>query len=120
MTLFLIYLGRVLLALCFVYAGLRNFAKLDLHTGILAKKGVPLPRAVLIAGLLVQVGGGLSVALGVFPAIGAAGLIVFTLAASALYHDFWAYAGAERGPHINAWLTNLALIGGFLLVIALA
>lgn len=120
MTLFLISVGRFLLGLCFVVAGLRNFTKLDLHAGILEKKRVPLPRAVLVTGLVVQTAGGLSVALGLFPALGALGLIVFTLAASALYHDFWAHAGAERIPHVNAWLTNLALIGGFLLVIALA
>jgi putative oxidoreductase len=119
-TLYLIYAGRFLLGLCFVVAGLRNFTKLDVHAGILDRKRVPLARAVLVAGLVVQTAGGLSVALGLFPAIGALGLIVFTLAASALYHDFWTYAGAERTPHVNAWLTNLALIGGFLLVIALA
>ena len=117
MTLYLIYAGRFLLGLCFVVAGLRNFTKLDVHAGILDRKRVPLARAV--SGLVVQTAGGLSVALGLFrPRCPRA--IVFTLAASALYHDFWAHAGAERIPHVNAWLTNLALIGGFLLVIALA
>ena len=94
--------------------------KFDLHIGILTKKGVPAPRVSPLVALVVQVLGGAAVALGIFPALGAMGLIGFTVAANALYHNFWAYSGEERTSHYNSVVTNLAIIGGLLLVIALA
>ncbi len=120
LTAALITVGRFLLGFYFFQAGLRNFMKLDMHTGILAKKGVPMPRVSLIVALVVQVLGGASVALGFFPAIGAIALIAFTVAANALYHNFWAYSGEERTPHYNSVVTNLAIIGGLLIVVAIS
>lgn len=118
MTATLLIVGRFLLGAYFLQAGIRNFMKIPLHTDILTKKGVPMPRESLLVALAVQVLGGISVAFGIFPAIGAIGLIGFTIAANALYHNFWAYSGAERTSHLNSVVTNLAIIGGFLLVIA--
>ena len=120
MTATLIIIGRVLLGIYFIQAGVRNFGKIPLHTGILEKRNVPMPRESLLLGLAVQVLGGLSVALGIFPAIGAVGLILFTIAATLLYHDFWRFPADERMSHWSSFVTNLALIGGFLLVIATA
>jgi putative oxidoreductase len=122
MTLYaiLIIVGRFLLGAYFVQAGVRNFMKIPLHTGILEKKGIPMPRESLLVALTVQVLGGLSVALGIFPAIGAIGLILFTIAANYLYHGFWAFTGDERTSHLGSVMTNAAIIGGFLLVIAVS
>lgn len=120
MTATLIIVGRFLLGVYFVQAGIRNFMKIPLHTGILQKKGIPMPRESLIVALVVQVVGGLSVALGIFPAIGAIALIAFTIAANALYHNFLLFTGDERTSHYNSVVTNLAIIGGFLLVIAVS
>jgi putative oxidoreductase len=120
MTTTLILMGRFFLGLYFLQAGVRNFGKIPLHTGIIGKRGVPMPREALFVALAVQVLGGLSVALSIFPAIGAVGLILFTLGASLLYHDFWRFSGEERMSHFGSFMTNLALIGGFLLVIATA
>lgn len=120
MTPILIIAGRFLLGFYFFQAGVRNFMKLDMHTGILTKKGVPQPRVSLLVALVVQVLGGASVALGILPALGAIGLIGFTVAANALYHNFWAYVGAERISHYNSVVTNLAIIGGLLIVFALS
>ena len=79
-----------------------------------------MPRESLFVALAVQVLGGLSVALGIFPIVGAIGLILFTIAANALYHNFWTFSGAERVSHLGSVLTNAAIIGGLLLVIAVS
>ncbi|MGN6684327.1 MAG: DoxX family protein [Devosia sp.] len=120
LTAILIIVGRLLLGGYFVQAGIRNFMKFELHTGILEKKGVPAPRVLLAVALAVQVLGGLSVALGVFSAIGAIGLIIFTIAANYLYHNFTQFTGAERQSHLSSVLANAAIVGGFLLVIAIS
>ena len=115
----LIILARILLGGYFLQAGLRNALKLDLHTGMLKKFGVPMPRVALYVGLALQILGGVSVVLGFYPAWGAAALIVFTILANALYHNFTRFTGEERIGHLNSVLTNLGMIGGLLLVIAI-
>jgi putative oxidoreductase len=117
-TTILIIISRILLGGYFLQSGLRNLQKLEAHTGILRSKGVPMPRVALIVALAVQIVGGLSVVLGVYPAIGAIGLIGFTVLASVLYHNIFAYQGEERMSHLGSVLTNLALIGGLLSVVA--
>lgn len=119
-TAILIIAGRLLLGAYFFRSGLQNIGKIDLHTGILAKKGVPMPRVAMMVAVAAELLGGASVALGIFPALGALALAVFTLAATVLYHDFWTMQGEERASHLNSFVTNLALIGAFLIVIAIS
>jgi len=119
MTAILIVLGRVLLGGYFLQAGIRNCFKLELHTGMLTKFGMPMPRIALIIGLALQILGGLSVVLGIYPTWGAAALIVFTILANVLYHNFTRFQGEERMSHLSSVLTNLGMIGGLLLVIAI-
>ena len=118
LTAILIIVGRFLLGAYFFRSGLQNIGKIDLHTGILAKTGVPMPRVAMMVAVAAELLGGASVALGLFPALGALALAVFTLAATILYHDFWAMQGDERASHLNSFVSNLALIGAFLIVIA--
>ena len=120
LTAVLIIVGRLLLGAYFFRSGLQNIGKVDLHTGILAKKGVPMPRVAMWIAVAAEILGGASVALGVFPALGAAALALFTLAATVLYHNFWAMQGEERASHLNSLVSNLALIGAFLIVIAIS
>jgi len=116
----LVIVGRLLLGAYFFRSGLQNIGKIDLHTSILEKKGVPMPRVAMWIAVAAEILGGASVALGLFPALGALALAVFTLAASVLYHNFWAMQGEERASHLNSFVSNLALIGAFLIVIAIS
>lgn len=115
-----IFAGRFLLGAYFLRSGLQNIGKVDLHTGILEKKGVPLPRLAMWLAVGAEIVGGASVALGIFPAIGALALAAFTVAASVLYHDFWSMQGGERASHLNSFVSNLALVGAFLIVVAIS
>ncbi len=116
----LIIIGRLLLGGYFFRSGLQNLGKVDLHAGILARKGVPLPRVAMWIAVAAELLGGASVALGIFPALGALALALFTLAASVLYHNFWTMQGEERASHLNSMVSNLALVGAFLIVIAIS
>ena len=116
----LFFLGRLLLGGAFVVFGVRNIGNLERLTGVMVKKNVPQARPLIMLGIAIQIVGGLMVATGVLAAWGAAALIAFLILAVYLFHDFWAYSGPERTPHLNAWIMNLALSGGFLMVIALS
>jgi putative oxidoreductase len=114
----LLVLGRLFLGAHFFIAGLRNFGILELWTTRMVGRGVPQARTALIVGFAMQTLGGASVALGLWPALGGAVLILFTIVATVLWHNFWDHTGDERRVHINFNLTNMALIGALLMVVA--
>ena len=114
----LIILGRILLGGHFLVAGIRNLLNFNHRMTLPTFRGSGIPAPVMLTGFVVQVLGGASVVLGLWPAVGAAALIAFMVAATSLYHNFLAFSGAERAQHLNFVLINCALTGGFLLVIA--
>lgn len=120
MTATLIIVGRFLLGLMFIIAGIRNFARLEERFAFKTNYGFVLPRPAIIVGFAVQLIGGISVAFGLWPIWGALALICFTLPATAFYHNVLMFTGKEREPHIYFVTVNVALIGAFLLVIALS
>jgi putative oxidoreductase len=74
---------------------------------------------VLIAGSGFQLVCGLLFILGISVALAAAGLIVFTVSASIMLLNFWSLdEGPEREGLMNAFMTNIAMIGGLLIAAA--
>lgn len=120
LTAFLIVLGRFLLGLMFIIAGVRNFLRLEERFAFKTNYGFVLPKPAIIVGFAVQLVGGISVAFGLWPAWGALALIAFVIPATAFYHNLFMFRGKEREPHVYFVTVNLALIGAFLLVIALS
>jgi uncharacterized membrane protein YphA (DoxX/SURF4 family) len=87
-TVFLI--GRILLGGFFVANGINHFMNLGMLAGYAKSKGTPAPSlAVGGTGALLLLGG-LSLALGFQPIIGAALLIIFLLGLSFKMHNYWA------------------------------
>ncbi|HWA20521.1 MAG TPA: DoxX family membrane protein [Devosia sp.] len=115
-----IFVGRFLLGLMFIIAGIRNFARLEERFAFKTNYGFVLPRPAIVLGFAVQLIGGISVAFGLLPAWGALALIAFIVPATAFYHNALMFSGKEREPHIYFVTVNMALIGAFLLVIALS
>lgn len=116
----LILVAQVLLGGAFLVAGLRNARSFANLGPVLAGKGVPLPRIALAIGLALEIGCGALLAIGLWRAFAAAGLILFVILATLIFHNFWAYEDAEKTPHVNAFIVNTALIGAFLLMLAVA
>jgi putative oxidoreductase len=110
--------GRILLGAPYLVGGIRHFFILPVLTQMIAARGVPAPRFVLVAGSTLQIVAGAALILGIHPAWAAVALIVFTLSASTMLLNFWSLEGAERVNAINAWWSNIGLIGGLLLVAA--
>ncbi|MAS13276.1 MAG: DoxX family protein [Nitratireductor sp.] len=115
---FIPVLGRLLLGGAFVFAGLRNLGSMSFLTGALSARGVPLASIVLITGIAIQCVAGLLLMIGLYSAFAALGLIVFLIVATLIFHNFWDYQGEERVAHLNGVITNTALAGSFLLVVA--
>jgi putative oxidoreductase len=111
----LLTLGRILLGGLFVFGGVHHFFILDPLTEAIRKRGVPMPRLVLLAGSIFQLVAGLLLMLGLFVTPAAFGLVAFTLVASVMMCNFWNMSGAQRDAMRNVWLSNLAIIGGLLI-----
>jgi len=118
----LLVIGRVILGLFFVIAGIRNFMHFR-DPGRATPEtnyGFKLPPVVTALGFASQLIGGLSVAFNVLPAWGAALLILFLIGATELFHNFLLFRGEARLPHFYFTLVNLALCGYCLTVIGLS
>ncbi len=115
---FLMLLGRLLIGGAFLHAAYGNLRHFDKAAGYMAGRGVPLPRLVMGAGLVVHAVSSLMVIFGLWTALGAAGLIVFVVLATLLYHNFWAFKGPDRFHKRNAFSSNVIVTGGLLVLLA--
>jgi putative oxidoreductase len=113
----LILIGRVVLGLFFIIAGIRNILHFSERVVLETNYGRRLPPWVTGLGFAAQLAGGLSVMLAILPIWGAVVLILFLIAATALFHNFLMFEGEERLPHLYFTLVNAALIGYCLMVI---
>jgi putative oxidoreductase len=107
-----------LLGGAFVFAGIRNVLNASLLTQLMSARGVPQARLMLWLGIALQVAAGTLLIAGIWTALAAAGLILFLLVATPMFHNFWDHQGPERAAKINGVVGNVALIGGFLVVVA--
>ena len=103
--------GRLMIALIFLLSGTGKLTAPAATIGYIASAGLPLPHVGLVIAVLVEVGGGLALALGYRTRIAAAVLAVFSIAAAlAFHHDF-----ADQDQMIH-FLKNVAMAGGLLFV----
>jgi len=113
--------GQLLLAFAFLASGVRNLGWTFVqHEQRMVALGVPRARAVLIVGFVLQFTGALLLALDYQRTLGAWLLVLFTAAASAIFHRWWRIGDPLlRHLHIGNLLVNLGVIGGLLLVAAI-
>jgi putative oxidoreductase len=113
-----VFVGRLLLGGAFIFAGIRNILNAPLVTQLMSARGVPQARLMLWLGITLQIAAGTLLIAGMWTALAAAGLILFLLVATPMFHNFWDHQGPERAARINGVVGNVALIGGFLVVLA--
>ncbi|PWK72732.1 DoxX family protein [Aminobacter sp. AP02] len=114
----LAFVGRLLLGGAFVFAGLRNIANATFLAGMMTTRGVPQARLVRWGGIVLQIVAGVMLVVGPWTAFAAAALIAFLLVATVMFNNFWDHQGPDRASRINGVVSNVALAGSFLLVIA--
>lgn len=109
--------GRLCLAAIFLWSGVGKIGGFGGFADNLASQGLPVPTLAALVGIVLEAGGSALVMLGLFTRPAAAGLILFTIAATLIAHDYWALEGPERSIQQIQFMKNLGLIGGFLLLI---
>ena len=113
-------LAQVCIAFLFLYRGITAFPQFGEHMETMRSHRVPFPKFVLYCGFAVMLLGGLSVLFDFYVWIGAGMLVVFTVLANVLYHDFWVMTEPrQKQTHLWIFCNNIAVTGGLLLVISL-
>ena len=110
--------GQLLLAFLFLGTGIANSTrKFQQHLDRMVEAGVPFARAALIFGFAMQFVGGAMLLVDFRPPVAAAILIVFLVAATAIFHRFWLVEDPlRRHFHVSFIFSNIGLVGGLLLL----
>ena len=112
--------GRVLFVAYFVVAGLCNLvpARVKDHIERMRAFGTPSPALVHWLGIAIQFTGCALILSGWHAAIGGLLLIVFTIAATAIFHRFWNMEEpARRNVSRVMFLNNIGVLAGLLLLL---
>ncbi|HEV7881647.1 DoxX family protein [Bradyrhizobium sp.] len=126
--------GRVLFAILFIVSGAFKLLDITATTQMITDKvvipgmltgyttelegitGMPMPQMLAIAVGALELICGLMIALNFGARFFAIVLIIFVIAATFTYHDFWNQAGAEQKNNIVHALKNVSLLGGLLII----
>ncbi len=111
--------GRVLLALMFVVAGFGKLGNLEGTANYIASGGLPFPMLLAVMVGLLELFGGLAIMAGFQARWAALALGLFTIAASVLFHKFWAVPPEQHMVQQLMFMKNLSVAGGLFLLAAL-
>jgi putative oxidoreductase len=112
--------GRLLIVLFFLVAGLCNMTpqKIKDHIDRMAAAHTPLPTLAFWFGIFLQFTGCALILTGWHADIGVWFLIVFTIAATSIFHRFWQVADPmRRNIGRIMLLNNTAILGGLFLLL---
>lgn len=115
----LVVVGRVLLALMFIMAGFSKLGNISGTAGYIASGGLPLASVLAVVVGLLELLGGIAIAIGFHARWAALALGLFTIAASLLFHKFWAVAPDQAFVQQLMFMKNLSVAGGLFIVAAL-
>src|SRR5689334_23281155 len=106
--------GRFLMSVTYI---LRGTFKLIQFTGtatMMAGKGIPMPKLALVISLIIEIGGGLALLAGSGVRHIAPIMALWLVPVALVFHNFWAYQGADQQNQMANFLKNVAIIGGLL------
>lgn len=110
--------GRLLLALLFLSAGISKIGGFAGTVGYISSVGMPLPTVAAAVAVAVEVLGGLALIAGFGTRIAALVLAAFTLVASLYFHAFWSVPADQAFMQQLMFFKNIAVVGGLLMLAA--
>ncbi|AXR79392.1 DoxX family protein [Natrarchaeobaculum sulfurireducens] len=116
----LFLLARVAFGGVLAFTGVNHFLDTDSMAQYAEYKGLPAPRLSVLGSGGLLIFGGLSIVLGVVPAIGAGLLAVFLVASAVLMHDFWAVPEEDTQDELTHFLKNVYGAGAALAFVVAA
>lgn len=108
--------GRVLLAYIFVVAGFGKIDGFSATAAYIASKGLPMSEALLVATIVIELVGGLMIALGWKARWAALAIFVFLIPTTLIFHAFWTVDPEQVRAQTIQFNKNLAIMGGMLYI----
>jgi len=105
--------GRVLLSIIFIMAGLNKLGGVEGTAGYMASMGIPLPGITVWIVIALEIFGGIAILIGFFTRYAAWALAAFCVASGYLGHF-----QPEDQMQMISFMKNLAMAGGFLALAA--
>ncbi|HSQ82267.1 MAG TPA: DoxX family protein [Casimicrobiaceae bacterium] len=114
----LAFVGRLLLAVLFLPAGIGKLTGFAGTVGYIAAVGLPLPQLAAALALVVEIVGGAALVAGYGTRLVAIVLAAFTLVASFFFHNYWVLPADQQMIPQLLFFKNIAVVGGLLTLAA--
>jgi putative oxidoreductase len=109
--------GRVLLVLMFIIAGYGKITGFEGTIGYMQAHNMPMTQVLAVIAIIIELGGGIMIAVGWKARWGAAAIFIFVLVASIIFHAFWTVPADQAQLQNILFMKNLAIMGGMLYII---
>jgi len=111
-------IGRLLISALFIVSGIWKITHFSTTAAYMVRIGMPVGEASAVLAILVELGGGILLAVGWRLKWVAWFLVAFVLIATGFAHRFWEVDPARFFGEMNNFLKNLAIVGGLLILAA--
>jgi putative oxidoreductase len=111
-------IGRILLSLIFVLAGISQFGAIAATSAHMAQHGIPYANDLVWGAAALDLGGGILLIVGFLTRLVAAALFFYVLTLALIFHAYWTMTGAEAHAQHADFFQHLAIMGGMLFVVA--
>lgn len=108
--------GRALAGILFVVSGIGKVLGFAGVAAWMNNAGIPAAGMLLVATILLEIGGGLALVTGFQARLAAAALALFLVPVTLIFHGFWNAEAAEFQNQLNHFLKNLSILGGMLVI----
>ena len=116
----LINIGRVLLALYFLFPGIGKFIAWDDQVALMEAHDMKMVPVLLAVAGIIQILGSISLLLNKYVVICALGFAAMTILININLHDFWnVYEGVNAEREAQNFYKNLGIFAGLLLLAAI-
>ena len=109
-------IGRICLALIFIFSGFDKIMGFDVTLGYIRSVGLPAAQLSAIVAIVIELGGGILLVLDWKARWAAAVLFIFVLFTAIYFHAFWDASPEQAIMQQIQFMKNLAIMGGMLYV----
>jgi putative oxidoreductase len=112
-------LGRLLIALIFIRAGINKLGSLAAIAATMRNHGIPYPDILVWGVIALELGGGLMLVAGLYARWVALALFCYTFCLTLIFHHYWTVSDPTAArTEASSFFGHLSMMGGLLLVVA--
>ncbi len=109
-------IGRTLLAAIFVVSGFNKLINFEQSATYIANADLPVPNLLLVMAALIELVGGVMIAVGYKARWAALMIFLFLIPVTYIFHAFWSVEADQLQQQMIQFQKNLAIMGGMLYI----